>query len=89
MVNLLWKIKEERGFFLLFAFTPVCFPDPVLPHACRERSPKSSALHRFEHGDLHLHQLFGILWCLGVNHPHGALLPDSSLQPLTAGFSPR
>ena len=41
-----------------------------------------------EYGDLHLHRLSGVLWSLSVAHPHGALLPDLPLQPLTTGFPP-
>ncbi|XP_047646273.1 cationic amino acid transporter 3-like isoform X4 [Phacochoerus africanus] len=54
----------------------------------RERNPQPSAFHPLEHRDLHLHLLFGLLWCLSSSHPHGALLPDSSLQPLAAVVSP-
>ena len=52
-------------------------------------SPESSAFYPLQHYDNDLHLLFGLFWCLGGTHPHGALLPDSSPQPLARGFSPR
>ena len=55
---------------------------------CRGKSPKSSSLHPHQHHEHSLHLLFGVFWCLGDSHPHGALLPDSSPQPLARGFSP-
>ena len=55
--------------------------------SCRERNSTSSSFHLLDHGDLHLHLLFGIFWCLDSTHSHGALLPDLSLQPFATGFS--
>ena len=88
MVSLLWKMQEERGFFFSFLLSLQCFPDPVLPPTCRERSPKSSAFHPLEHDDLHFCRLFDIFWSLSSTQPHGALLQDSSFQSFTGGLSP-
>ena len=78
-----WRSKREgnsvlspHGVFLTCCFYPFC----------RERRPKASALHL---PDLTPHVLFGVFCCLSGTHPHGALLPDSSPQPLARGFSPR
>ena len=81
-------LLEVGGGRILNDFTAVCFPDLMLPPSCRERYPQSSAFHPLEPRDLHLQLLFGLLWCHSSSHPHGALLPDSSLQSIAAGFSP-
>lgn len=67
----------------------MCFLTQYFHPSCRERSSKSSAFRPLEHGDLHPHLLFGVLGCLGSAHPHGALLPASSLQSFATGFFPR
>ena len=86
--QLMRLLLEVGGGRILNDFTAVCFPDLMLPPSCRERNPQPSAFHPLEHRDHHLHLLFGLFWCLSSSHPHGALLPDSSLQPLAAGFPP-
>ena len=86
--QLMRLLLEVQGGRILNDFTAVCFPDLMLPPSCRERNPQPSAFHPLESRDHHLHLLFGLFWCLSSSHPHGALLPDSSLQPLAAGFPP-
>lgn len=66
---------SPHGVFLTCCFHPFC----------RERRPQASAVHL---PDLTPHVLFGVFCCLRGAHPHGALLPDSSPQPLARGFSP-
>ena len=75
-VSLLLEVQEGRqscdftqGVFLTCCFYPFG----------RERRPKASAVHL---PDLTLDVLFGVFWCLSGTHPHGALLPHSSPQPL-------
>lgn len=82
-MNKVLEVQKERIFS---DFNPVCFPDPVLPPLLQEKSLKSSAFRPLEHGDLHSHLLFGVFWCLSSAHPHGAVRPDSALQPLPTGF---
>lgn len=60
-VSLLVEVREGG----VFALHSSVFPDPVLPPVSgRERSSESSASCLLEHGDLHLHLLFGVLSCL-------------------------
>lgn len=56
--------------------------------SCRRSSPPPSPLHPLGHRDLDLHLLLGLFWCLSSAHPHGALLPDMSREPLAGGFCP-
>ena len=81
-----WRCKRKEDFLISFQY--VFLIQYFLP-SCRRKSPKSSAFHPLEHSDLRLHLLFDVFWSLSGAHPHGALLPDSSLQPFPTGFSPR
>ena len=83
--SLLLDLQEERGFS---AFIPISFLTQYSLLSCSEGGPKPSAFHLLELAGLHLHRLSGVLWSLRGAHPHGALLPDSSPQPLARGFSP-
>ena len=56
--------------------------------SCRERNSTSSSFHLLDHGDLHLHLLFGIFWCLSGIHPRCALPPDSASRPFATNCSP-
>ena len=86
--QLMRLLLEVGGGRILNDFTAVCFPDLMLPPSCRERNHQPSAFHPLEPSNRHLLLHFGLFWCLSSSHPHGALLPDSSLQPLAAGFPP-
>lgn len=82
------RCKRKGDFFFFFLSYQCVFLTQDFYSPCRERSPKSSAFHPLEHDDLHLCRLFDIFWSLSSTQPHGALLPDSSLQSFTAGLSP-
>ena len=84
-VSLLLNMEEGIWFC---AFTPACLLTQYFLPSCRGRSPGSPAVHPLQHRGLTLYLLFGVFWCLSSTHPHGALLPDSSWEPLAASFSP-
>lgn len=77
----LWSAWREG----VLRFHPVCFLTQCFHPSCRERSLTTSA-RPLEHGDLHLHLLFAYSASLSSAHPHGALLPASSLQSFATGF---